>query len=316
MQNFSRAETQMFFDKNIEPVGEVRSDQTFVVETADAVCGLIKSNEDTFANFDVLVRQMGGACPVTGPIFINGAKPGDCISITLERITPAPRTGTGWTAIIPGWGGLTQDMGYSIQDPLQPRTEMVEIGEKEATLALDGHEVRIPVQPFLGTVGVAPPLEKRMTLSQSRDYLGDVDIRAVRTGSRLTLPVHIEGAMLSMGDAHAAQGEAEITGIALEIEADVELSVAVRSRDEAEYGRFPILENEEYVGVVVGQMGVSLTDNIRAGYVDLVERLVQHHGYSKRGAYILVGQVGHIEVGNLISPFFSCWVSIPRQYLA
>jgi acetamidase/formamidase len=118
-----------------------------------------------------------------------------------------------------------------------------------------------------------------------------------------------------MGDAHAAQGEGEITGIAIEIEADVRLQIHVQSQEEAQYGRFPILEYGGLVGVVVGQMGVSLTDNIRAGYVDLVDRLVRYHGYSKEGAYMLVGQVGHVEVGNLITPFFSCWVSIPHEYL-
>jgi amidase len=316
MKRFSRAATQMFFDRDLEPAGSVRPGESFVVETADALCGLVKTDRDLLWSFDELLDQLGGANPVTGPIHVEDAQPGDCIAVTFEDLVVAPTTGKGWTALIPGWGGLTHDRGYTILDSLPPRTAICRIEDDEARFRLDGRDVRVPVEPFLGTIGVAPKLERRMSLSQSAEYLGDADIRAVGVGSTLILPVHVEGALLAMGDAHAAQGEAEITGIAIEVEADVQLHVEVLPSDQAQYGRFPILETEEWIGVIVGQQGVTLTACIQAGYVDLCRRLERYHGFSREGAYTLLGQAGRVQVGNMIDPFYSCLVTLPRRYLA
>jgi acetamidase/formamidase len=115
---------------------------------------------------------------------------------------------------------------------------------------------------------------------------------------------------------HAAQGDAEITGAAVEVEADVTLSVRVLSREEARMGSLPILESADSVGVIAGFMGVSLASCVRAGYADLCQRLQRHHGYSREGAYMLLGQVGRVQVGNMIDPFYSCLVSIGREYLS
>lgn len=316
LRRFQRTETHMFFDRDIEPAGSVRSGEIFVVETADAICGLIKSESDVLQSFDELLERIGGANPVTGPIFVEGAQSGDCVAVTFEEITVAPTTGTGWTTLIPGWGGLTHDRGYTILDPLPPRSVICQVEEQEVQLTLDGKTTRIPVAPFLGTIGVAPKMERRMSLSQSAEYLGDADIPAVGVGAKLILPVHVDGALLSMGDAHAAQGDGEITGIGVEVEADVRLRVEVLSGDEAQYGRFPMLETQEWVGVLVGQQGISLTSCIQAGYVDLCRRLRRYHGYGREAAYILLGQVGRVRIGNMIDPFYSCLVSIPRKYLA
>jgi acetamidase/formamidase len=316
MKRFSRTATQMFFDREIEPVGSVRPGESFVVETADAVCGLIRTDSDVLSSFDELLDRLGGANPVTGPIHVEGARPGDCIAVTFEDLVVAPTTGTGWTTIIPGWGGLTHDRGYTILDSLAPRSAICRIEDGEARFGVDGREVRVPVEPFLGTVGVAPKLERRMSLSQSAEYLGDADIRAVGVGSTLILPVHVDGALLALGDAHAAQGEGEVTGIAVEVEADVRLRVEVLSGEQAQYGRFPMLETEEWVGVIVGQQGVPLTACVQAGYVDLCRRLERYHGFTREGAYTLLGQVGRVRIGNMVDPFYSCLVTLPRRYLA
>jgi amidase len=316
MKRFPRATTHMFFDRDIEPAGSVRPGEPFVVETADAVCGLIKTDRDVVGSLDELLDRLGGANPVTGPIHVEGARPGDCIAVTIEEIVAAPTSGTGWTTIIPGWGGLTHDRGYTILDSLAPRSTICRIDGGEARFRLDGRDVRVPVEPFLGTVGVAPKLERRLSLSQSAEYLGDADIRAVAAGSTLVLPVHVEGALLAMGDAHAAQGEGEVTGVAVEVEADVRLRVDVLSGEQAQYGRFPMLETAAWTGVVVAQQGVPLTACIQAGYVDLCRRLERYHGFSREGAYTLLGQVGRVRIGNMCDPFYSCLVTLPRRYLA
>lgn len=314
-QTFPRTATHMFFDPDMEPIGSVRPGETFLVETADALCSLIKSERDVFNNFQEVFDRLGGGCPVTGPLYIEGARPHDCIAVTIEEIVPAPRTNTGWTTLIPGWGALNHDMGYSLQDSLPPRTTLCHLHDGIITMHIDGHETHLASEPFLGTVGVAPLRERRMSLSQSPEYLGDVDVRSLGPGSTLILPANVEGALLSMGDAHAAQGEGEITGVAVEVEADVTLHVDVLPRDDAQFGRFPMLETEEWIGVIVGMLGVPTTSCIRAGYVDLCHRLQRYHGYSREGAYTLLGQVGRVQIGNMIDPFYSCLIRVNREYL-
>jgi len=95
----------------------------------------------------------------------------------------------------------------------------------------DPIEQTVEMAPFLGSVGVAPRRERRMTFSQSPEYLGDVDLPALRPGATVVLPVNVDGALVSFGDAHGAQGSGEITGAALEIEADVQLTVTARERE-------------------------------------------------------------------------------------
>ena len=121
--------------------------------------------------------------------------------------------------------------------------------------------------------------------------------------------------MVSMGDAHAAQGDAEITGVAIEVEADVTVSFEVLEHEEARFVRLPILETEDWVGSVAGFQGVGLANCVRAAYVDLVRRLERHHGFSERAAYQLLGQVGRVRIGNMIDPFYSVLVTVERRYL-
>ncbi len=315
MRRIPRDAWQMVFDREVEPVATVKDGETVLVETADSLCGIVKSERDVFRHIDEVFERLGGACPVTGPIAVEGAKPGQCVAIDVLEVVPAPRTGKGWTAVIPGWGALVHDQGYTLQPPVGPVTTICEVTKDEVVLPVDGRKVRLPARPFLGTVGVAPKRERRMSLSQSPEYLGDVDVPSITKGATMILPAHTDGALVSLGDAHAAQGEGEVTGVAVEVEADVTLRLRVIDADEAEYGRLPILETGEWVGCIAGFQGVNLADCVRAGYVDLVRRLVRHHGFSESGAYQLLGQVGRVQVGNMIDPFYSALVTIDRRYL-
>ena len=314
MQRFSSDRTHFYFDRALEPAGTVRPGEAFVVETADSLCGLIKSERDGFASFTELLERVGGANPVTGPIAVEGCRAGDLLAITVHDIVPAPRSGRGWTMLIPGWGGLQHD-GYSIQDPIPPRTVMAEVDRHMVTMELDGRRLSLPSEPFIGTLGVAPAVERRLTLSQSPEYLGDVDVRAFRPGTTLFLRAHADGGLLFVGDVHATQGDAEITGVAVEVDAEVTVSVEVIPKGEGIYGRLPVLASESWFGVIAAFGGAGLTNCVRAGYADLCELMQLHYGFTRSGAYVLLGQVGRVQVGNMIDPFYSCLVQVDRKYL-
>ncbi|MGN6791062.1 MAG: acetamidase/formamidase family protein [Streptosporangiaceae bacterium] len=315
MRRVSRDQVALFFDARLEPVIEVAAGERFVVETADSLCGLVKQEAPKgFAIDDVLAR-LGGACPVSGPVYVAGAVPGGVLEVHIEEVRPVPAAGEAWTGVFTGFGALSAD-AFSIQAPLEPATTLVPYDADAASLDLGGRTARIPLRPFLGTVGVAPARERRLSFSQSPEYLGDVDLPALTGGATLVLPVHAEGALLALGDAHAAQGDGEITGAAIEIEADAELRCVPRDAQEAGFTGLPQLNTASSIGSIAGLQGNDLTDCARAAYRDLVLRLTRHYGIGQREAYMLLGQVGRLQVGNMIDPFYSVLASIDRTYIS
>jgi amidase len=305
----------MFFDPRAEPVIEVAAGERFVVETADSLCGLVKQEAPKgFAIEDVLAR-LGGACPVTGPVHVTGAAPGCVLEVHIDEVRPVPAAGQAWTGVFTGFGALSSD-AFSIQAPLDPGTTLVPYDRDAASLDVGGRTARIPIRPFLGTVGVAPASERRLSFSQSPEYLGDVDLPNLTGGATLVLPVHAEGALLALGDAHAAQGDGEITGAAIEIEAEAELRCVPRDADEAGFAGLPQLNTATSIGSIAGLQGNDLTYCARAAYRDLMLRLTRYYGLPQREAYMLLGQVGRLQVGNMIDPFYSVLASIDRRYLS
>ncbi len=311
----SREQVSLFFDPRAEPVIEVAAGERFVVETADSLCGLVKQEAPKgFAIEDVLAR-LGGACPVSGPVHVAGAVRGGVLEVHIEAVRPVPAVGQAWTGVFTGFGALSSD-AFSIQGPLAPGTTLVPYDTDAASLDVGGRTARIPLRPFLGTVGVAPAAERRLSFSQSPEYLGDVDLPDLTGGATLVLPVHADGALLALGDAHAAQGDGEITGAAIEIEAEADLRCVPRDADEAGFTGLPQLNTATSIGSIAGLQGNDLTDCARAAYRDLMLRLTRYYGLPQREAYMLLGQVGRLQVGNMIDPFYSVLASIDRSYLA
>jgi amidase len=314
MRRFGRDQTTLFFDPRDQPIAELADGETVQVETADSICGLWRQVPVDGYHIDQIVAELGGACPLTGPFAVADARPGGLIEVEIHRVDPDPGEGLAWNGVFHGFGALSTDV-YGLQQSVG--SEIVEVPYRDgvATQILGGREISVRFQPFLGTIGVAPPLERRMSFSQGPEYLGDVDQPAVGPGAVVVLPVHVDGGLLSLGDAHGAQGDGEITGVALEIESLVELTVRVTDRDEAGFVSLPQLNTAETIGSIAGFQGVNLGDCARAAYSDLVRRLVSFHGFTTLDAYRLLGQVGRLTVGNMIDPFYSVVASVSREYL-
>jgi len=328
MRRFPRTATTLFFDPEAEPVAEVADGERVVVETADSLCGLAKARlaerraarpADGGAasgglHIDQVLERLGGACPVTGPFHLAGARPGDVVEVELHRVDPVPAAGEAWTGVFGGFGAL-QHEGFTLEQPLAPELRRVPYRDGVAAFPYRGGTVALPLRPFLGTVGVAPRRERRLSFSQSPEYLGDVDQPALGAGATLRLPVNVPGALIAFGDAHGAQGDGEITGVAIEIEAEVELTMRVRGREEAGFVALPQLDTAGSIGSLAGLHGSDLTACARAAYTDLVERLHRGHGFTRADAYQLLGQAGRLRVGNMIDPFYSVLATVERRFL-
>ena len=315
MQRVAREHTTLFLDPLARAVAEVDSGERFIVETADSLCGVIKHEAPQGHHIDELVERLGGACPVTGPVFVRGAERGMALEVTVHRVTAVPSAGEAWTGIFGGFGALSHE-AFGLQEPLVPETRRIAYDDGVALFGRPGRPpVRIPMQPFLGTLAVAPRRERRMSFSQSIEYLGDVDLPQLTTGATVVLPVNVSGALLVAGDAHAAQGDGEITGAAIEIEAEAELSCRPLDREAAGFVALPQLNTAVRIGSVGAFQGNDLTACARAAYVDLVHRLVRYFDFSTNDAYQLLGQVGRLRVGNMIDPYYSVLASVDRRYV-
>lgn len=308
------ARAQVVFDAAIAPVAELAPGDTTTITTLDCAAGLISRPDDLITHIDDLLSRLGGLNFVTGPFAVAGVAPGDVLRVTILDIEPAPTTGQGFIALAPGFGSLVHDGLTGVQAPLDPVTTICSVDRQTVTLPLRSGEVQLPSQPFVGTIGVAPERERRLTLSQSPEYVGDIDLPALCAGASIFIRVHHPGGLLSLGDVHAAQGDGEFGGIAVEIDARVTIRVGVVARSEATLGRLPMLVNDEAVGVISASQGTPTSDAIRAGAVALAWWLVDQ-GMSLGDALQYLSAAARVRVGNLFEPFYSAFVYLERSTL-
>ena len=199
------------WDHAIEPVLEVEDGDVVELEVRDASGGQLDRDSRRRRGRDGL-RE---ANPVTGPVFVRGARPGDALAVEILELRPRD---WGWTAIIPGFGLLADEF----PDPWL-RISSVDAAAGAVDF-LDG--VRLPYEPFPGTIGVAPRGAGEHSIVPPSRWGGNLDIKHLRAGSTLLLPVGVEGALFSVGDTHAAMGDGEVCGTA--VEAPMEIAVRLR----------------------------------------------------------------------------------------
>jgi acetamidase/formamidase len=144
--------------------------------------------------------------PVVGPVYIDGAEPGDAVKVTLLSFAPS---GWGWTGNIPGFGLLAD------QFP-EPALHIWRYDAVSLAPAMYGPGGRVPLKPFCGTIGLAPAEPGVHDIAPPRRIGGNMDIRDISAGTELYLPVEVRGALFSVGDTHAAQGDGEVCGTAIE----------------------------------------------------------------------------------------------------
>ena len=149
--------------------------------------------------------------PVTGPVYIEGAEPGDALKITIREFVPS---GVGWTANIPGFGLLADQF-------TEPALHVWKYDPQSMAPSLFGPGGKVPLKPFAGTIGLAPAEPGLHSVVPPRRVGGNMDIRDITEGVTLYLPVEVEGALFSIGDTHAAQGDGEVCGTAIESQMNV-----------------------------------------------------------------------------------------------
>jgi acetamidase/formamidase len=208
-------DTHTVWDNSIEPVLEIASGDTVELEVTDASGGQLTRDS---AVDDVAALDFSRVNPVTGPVFVEGAAPGDVLEVEIRSLRPRD---WGWTAIIPGFGLLADEF----PDPWLRISEVDPDGRRVRFL----DDVTLPYEPFPGTIGVAPAEPGSHPMVPPSRWGGNLDIKHLRVGTRLLLPVGVEGALFSVGDTHAAMGDGEVCGTAVEAPMDIAVRLSVRT---------------------------------------------------------------------------------------
>jgi acetamidase/formamidase len=202
---------QYAWDNSVAPALEVEPGETVLLHVRDASDEQINAGSGVD---DVLKLDFTHVNPVSGPIFVKGAQPGDTLTVELLEFRPSD---WGWTAIIPGFGLLADDY----PEP------WLRISAVDGSRIRFSDRVSLPFRPFPGTLGVAPPEPGSHSIVPPSRYGGNMDTRHLVPGTTLYLPVGVEGALFSLGDTHAAQGDGEVCGTAIESAMDVVLRLRI-----------------------------------------------------------------------------------------
>jgi acetamidase/formamidase len=284
------------------PIAHVRCGQTVVLETIDAFGGRLNRPEDLYSE---CCPGPPRSNPQTGPLYIEQAEPGDTLVVHIGRIEPTKSFAV--TALIPEFGGLTGTaLTATLNKPLPERTRILPI-EGEQIVFSDA--IRLPLEPFLGTMGVAPELEEISSLVPGR-WGGNMDCVETAPGSSVWLPVFNEGALFFLGDAHARQGDGELTGVAAEMSARVTL------RFELMKGRtigWPRIESDEFL-MATGSVR-PLEDAARIAWKELISWLVEDYSFDELEAYELLGLAGQMRLGNMVDPNYTMVAKIAKRWL-
>jgi acetamidase/formamidase len=284
-----------------EPIATVQPGETIAVYTLD-------SSGDVITGADTPPSSTLGPYlnPQTGPFYIEGAEPGDTLAVKIENIE-ATRDWA-FSCTIPFFGGLTSTVFTAmLQEPLEERVWIYRRTERDTWAYEDKWEV--PWAPFFGTIGTAPHIEAISSLSPGM-HGGNMDVPDVTIGNTVYLPVHHPGALFYVGDAHAAQGQGELCGVALEIAAKGTFSFDVFKGKAI---RWPRIESDDRI-MVVGS-AKPMEDAARIAYSQLVHWMVEDYGWDMLDAYQLLTQAGGCYVGNMVDTVYSLVASCPKRYL-
>lgn len=205
-----RHEIAHAYDPALAPVGEVAPGGTVVFATHDARAGALL-DRPTGAPYE-LPLPPGKGNPVTGPVAVAGARPGDAVVVTIRRIDLGP---VGWC------GGHAHVGPVPVGRVPRPIARTCEIRDGHVVF---GPDLLVPLTPMVGCVGTAPAGEAVSTAYSGR-HGGNMDQPVVAEGARVWLPVAVDGALVALGDVHACQGDGEISGVALEAPAEVEVTI-------------------------------------------------------------------------------------------
>jgi acetamidase/formamidase len=276
------------WDRGLDPILRVASGDTVHYDLRMAGHGQVREgdrHEDTAFDWDTLYH-------LSGPLAVEGARPGDTLRVDVVALTPGD---WGWSAVLPGDGLLPDDFP-------EPWAGTFDLRGGDAVTIAPG--VRVPIAPFLGTMGTHPGEPATAAAFPPHRGGGNMDTRHLTAGSTLWLPVWCDDALFSCGDPHAAQGDGEVCVTAIECAMSATLRFTVERRTiPAPMFRTagPLASADESAGHV-GTMGIhaDLMEGSRRAVRAMVDHLEAERGLSRREAYVVCSLAGDLKILEIV----------------
>jgi amidase len=287
LQHVSRASRIYTLDPDNRPAATIRSGDELIVETWDAFEGVRDA---------ALLSERALLGPATGPIYVDGAQPGDALRVELIGITP---WGDAVHLVRPGRGFLEEEFN-------QPYATVLSIDGGDVVVA---RRIRIPLAASVGFVATTPTY-RQSTASDSGPYGGDFDMKELCAGCTLYLPVFVPGGLLALGDCHAVVGDGAVAGTGAECAAEIQIRVTVEKGMRLTSPR-ALTANHLIVLAYGEQLGPAMKQAVRA----MVDYLMQEKGMDPYDAYTLLSLAGDIRVSRTFRPISPVKMMLSRRVL-
>ena len=291
----SARHTATVWDNAATPVIEIESGETVTLECVDASGGQLHRGSQAA---EVAGLDMTRVNPVTGPVYVKGAAPGDTLAVEILELGVSD---WGWTAIIPGFGLLADEF----PDPWLSISTIDGAGGRVGFLP----GVTLPFAPFPGTIGVAPAQPGPQPVLPPSRFGGNLDIAHLRAGTTLLLPVGVDGALFSVGDTHAAMGDGEVCGTAVETALSITVRLSVRRDRRITAPQFHVPAGAARGGggdpggsghhVCTG-VGPDLMEACRDAVRATIDHVVETHGRSRPEAYAITSVAVDLRIHELV----------------
>lgn len=265
---------------------------TVEFQDIDATSGQLRA---TSTVADIATLDFARINPISGPVYVDGAMPGDALKVTLLAFEPS---GWAWTAIVPGFGLLAEDFPSAALN-------LWSYDKSFAKPALYGPGARVPLKPFCGTIGLAPAAPGAHSTVPPHSAGGNMDIRDLTVGVDLYLPVQVEGALFSLGDTHAAQGDGEVCGTAIESPMSVTARFDLIKGAQLKFPRFtthgPVTRHVDAQGYeATTGIGPNLMEAAKEAVRGMIDLLGRQHGMSAENAYMLCSVCAEMRISEIV----------------
>lgn len=285
---------QYVFNKNAKPIAILKPGEKITIDTEDAFKGLVKKDEDcTIKNIESILELSN---PLTGPIVIDGAKPGDWLEVVIDNIECGP------------YGVSIIGSHFSIfRDKFNLQAKVVTI--KNGVINFSD-QIKIKVSPMIGTIGTTPELEVPLSTLPGI-FGGNMDAASVTIGNKLYLPVFINGCYLYLGDCHAIQGDGELVN-PFEIPAKITLTLNI-IKNKTSSGKWPRVISKDTIETIVSDRTFYFA--AKEALNEMIKWLSEDYGFDCTEAAFLCGQVADARCCQIGNAYHTARCVFPKKYL-
>lgn len=292
-----------FWDNSYPARIEIEPGDTVVFECREATDGQVTPESDHSA---LAAPDFSRIHPLTGPVFVKGARPGDVLEIAVLSLE---HKGWGWNGHLPGFGLLAEDFDY----PFLQHWRL----DGDSCYFRESDRVEIPYEPFCGVMGVAPKEKGRFDTIPPRPSGGNIDIRGLTIGSTLYLPVWVDGALFSTADCHAAQGDGEVCGTGIETPMTVSLRFKLRKDMALQELQFttpsPLTRADSQGYFCTTAHGPDLYVNAKNALRYMIDWLEEKQGLTRSQAYCLCSATADLRISEIVDApnwIVSCYLPL------